>query len=456
MTILPSFDAPRGVIRDLQQLLAQTYRTVVVLSTGSIVAAGYLRVQRQARRLPPSAADALWERQHRSSARRLAKMATRLRGMLVKSGQYMSARPDLLPEAYIEELAGLQDAVSPRPFRLIAAQIRREFDVPVDELFAAFDRRPVASASLAQVHRATLRDGGTVAVKVLYPGIEGIVRADLRNLGLIVNLVGRIWPRYDFRVIYREVQRLVPIELDLRHEADNARRIGADLATRTDVLVPVIFPEYSRRRVLTMQFIDGIKVNDVAALAAAAIDPTVVARQIVDLFGDQVIGHGFFHGDPHPGNIFVMRDGRIALLDFGQALALQPDIRLGFALLSHAAATRDPAGMLRAIGMVGIHLPEADMASYMQMAARMVGATFSADATATPEDEGAAANVRMARSFRGISLDGITGEALFVFRVQSMLRGLRSQLGSPGNVILTWHGYVERLLDETESRQRVS
>jgi predicted unusual protein kinase regulating ubiquinone biosynthesis (AarF/ABC1/UbiB family) len=420
-------------------------RSAAVFWTATVVAAGYLRVQRRGRRLSAAESDRLWDEQHRRSALRIARLASRLRGMLVKSGQYMSARPDLLPEAYIEALAGLQDAVPPRPYRLIAEQIRRELGASVEEVFASFNRTPAASASLAQVHEATLKDGRRVAVKVLYPDIEGIVHADLRNLGLIVGIVGRIWKRYDFRVIYREAKRLVPIELDFRNEAMNLERIRSELAHRSDVLVPALVPELCRPRVLTMDYVDGIKINDIAALRTAGLDPAKVAVSVVDVFGEQVLRHGFFHGDPHPGNIFVLSDGRIALLDFGQCLLLPEEARQGFALLSHSAAARDPKGMIAAVQMIGVHLPSTDLAAYMRMAAQTLGIRSDKEADA-PDDEGAAVNVRMARGFRGISLDGISGEALFVFRVQGLLRGLRSRLGAPGTVITAWSGYADQVL----------
>jgi ubiquinone biosynthesis protein len=423
---------------------AQVRRSLIFFSIATRVAAGYLRAQRRGRGLPAEEADAIWQAEHRKQSVRIAAAVTRLRGMLIKSGQYLSARPDILPEPYIEALAGLQDAVPPKPYRLIAGQIEKELGAPVKALFATFDRVPVASASLAQVHHATLRDGREVAVKVLYPDIEGIVRSDIFSLGVIVNIVGRIWPRYDFRVIYREAKRLVPIELDLHHEAENLQHIASDLSHRNDLVVPALVPALSRARVLTMQFVRGIKVNDIAGLRAAGLRPPAVAERVVDIFGDQVLEHGFFHGDPHPGNIFVLADGRIALLDFGQALRLPEEVRRGFALLSRSASARDPAGMIRAIQMVGVALDENDMASYVRMASQTLGlATAPAD---EPEDEGAAVNVRMARGFRGISLDGMTGEALFVFRVQGLLRGLRAHLGAPGNIITTWSKYADEVL----------
>ncbi|HUZ68107.1 MAG TPA: AarF/ABC1/UbiB kinase family protein [Candidatus Saccharimonadales bacterium] len=326
--------------------------------------------------------------------------------------------------------------------------MERELGRPVDQVFARFERRPVASASLAQVHRAVLPDGRAVAVKVQYPDIEALVHADLRNLGLIVSVVGRIWPRYDFRAIYGEIRRLVPIELDFHREAANAEQIASDLACRDDVLVPAILREYSGRRVLTMSYVDGIKISDVAALRAAGLDPGVLAGRVVDIFGDQVLGHGFFHGDPHPGNIFAMPDGRIALLDFGQTLSLSPAIQRAFAQLSVSATDRNPAGMVEAIRSIGFELPSEFDGAYLQMATQVL-ATINpeqAAAEADPSADSAAVNRQMARGFRRISLDHVSGEALFVFRVQGLLRGLRVRLGAPGAIISTWAPYGRRLL----------
>lgn len=439
-------------VAEVRLTSARAYRTFVLFWNAGIVAAGYLHVQRKAKRLNAQEAASLWEAQHRRSAPRVLKTIRRLRGMFTKSGQYLSARPDLVPEAYVETLATLQDAVPAHPYRPIAAQVERELGGSIGELFAHFDRRPIASASLAQVHRARLRDGSDVAVKVLYPDIEPLVRADLRNLGLLVSVVGRVWPRYDFRVIYREIARLVPRELNLLSEAASAERIAGELAHRDDLAVPAIVRSHSSARVLTMQFIDGIKVTNTAALREAGIAPEPLAERIVDIFGDQVLGHGFFHGDPHPGNILIMRDGRVALVDFGIALDLPETARLGFATLSHSAASRDPAGMIRAIRMIGVHLPESDMTTYLRMAQQTLG--MVADATDDADDNGAAVNVRMARGFRGISIDGISGEALFVFRVQGLLRGLRAALGNPGNVFITWDGYARRVLADAGEAQR--
>jgi predicted unusual protein kinase regulating ubiquinone biosynthesis (AarF/ABC1/UbiB family) len=176
--------------------------------------------------------------------------------------------------------------------------------------FAALDPAPIASASLAQVHRGRLHDGRDVAVKIQYPDIEHIVRVDLRSFALLVRVLARLEPNFDFRVVIDEVQKYVPLELDFVHEADNAERMAGHLRGRADILVPAVVRELSTRRVLVMEYAPGVRVTDVAGMRALGVDPADVARRLIDLFCEQILVHGFFHADPHPGNILVQRDGR--------------------------------------------------------------------------------------------------------------------------------------------------
>jgi predicted unusual protein kinase regulating ubiquinone biosynthesis (AarF/ABC1/UbiB family) len=427
-------------------LLARGYRTAAVLWTAVLVANGYLALDLRTRRAPAEERARRMAEQHRRSAERLAALAGHLRGLLTKSCQYLSGRPDLLPEAYIEPLARLQDSVPPRPYRQIARQIQRELGRPPEELFASFDKATLASASLAQVHYALLHDGRRVAVKVQYEGIESLVSADIHNLGLIVAIVARIWPRYDFRTLYGEIRRLVPAELDFQHEAGNAERIARELSDRPDVYVPEIVHEYSTRRVLTMAYVDGIRIGDLQALHNAGLDLPALAERIVSIFGAQVIEHGFYHGDPHPGNIFALRDGRIALIDFGQALELTMSQRRAFAEMAMAGRAQDPAGMIAAVRVLGIGLPDQDNTAFLTMAATTFASAGPNQQATGTEADAAGASVLLAQSFRNVSLKGVTGETLCVFRVQGLLRGLRARLGSPGPVIVAWEPYARALL----------
>src|SRR5213080_2538088 len=224
-------------------------------------------------------------RHHRRSAERAYRLATRLEGLPIKVCQFLGSRADILPAEYVEVLSRLQDRVPPRRLATFLPLLRRELG------------RPLAAASLAQVHRGRLRDGREVAVKIQYPDIERVVRVDLRSFAVLIGVLARLERDFDFRALIREVEKYVPLELDFVHEADNAERMAAHLGERPDILVPAIVRELSTRRVLVMEYTPGVRVTDVEGLRALGVDPADVARRLIDLFCEQILVHGFFHAE---------------------------------------------------------------------------------------------------------------------------------------------------------------
>lgn len=238
----------------------------------------------------------------------------------VKMGQMFSNRPDLLPEELLLELRKLQDRVPGFSFESVRTILEAEYEKPLEEVFVSFDPEPVASASVAQVHRARLPDGRRVAVKVLRPGIEDQVATDLEILSHVGVWFERLILRSDVldtRAIVREFSRNLLKELDFRQEALHLERFAALFEGDPDILVPRVYRSLCRTRVLVMDFVEGLHPLDWNGYAAAGLDRKVIADRGARLLLKQIFTHGFFHADPHPGNLLVLADGKICFLDFG-------------------------------------------------------------------------------------------------------------------------------------------
>src|SRR2546426_3548618 len=312
-------------------------------------------------------------RHHRRSAEAAYQLATRLEGLPIKVCQFVGSRADVLPAGYVEVLSQLQDRVPPRPLAAFLPLLRRELGRPVEAAFAELDPTPLASASLAQVHRGRLRDGREVAVKMQYPDIERVVHVDLRSFTVLIGVLARLERDFDFRALIREVEKYVPLELDFVHEADNAERMAAHLGGRTDILGPALVPRLSTPPGLVMEYPPPLRVTDVEGLRALGVDPADVARRLIDLFCEQILVHGFFHADPHPGNILVQPGGRLVLLDFGLAKDFPRGFREGLTRLTTAIVAGQAAGIAAAFRALGFRTREESHESLAWLGAASLG-----------------------------------------------------------------------------------
>jgi ubiquinone biosynthesis protein len=240
----------------------------------------------------------------------------------IKLGQALSMRPDFISVEFIDELAKLQDSVPPFSYAEIKDIFRSEFNVKIEDLFESLEKIPVASASIGQVHKARLKDGRDVAVKVQRPGLDKLVEVDL---GIMYHLAGMIEKNIEEVAfihpmkIIDEFARIISKELDYTIEADHMERFGKTFADDPTLHIPKVYREFTTRRILTMEYIDGIKVSDITALDKAGTDKQLITYRGANLILKQIFDNGFFHSDPHSGNIFILPGNVIGLLDFGQA-----------------------------------------------------------------------------------------------------------------------------------------
>lgn len=289
------------------------------------------------------------ERVDARNARRMLRGMLRLRGVYIKLGQVLSIIGGFLPPVYGKELEVLQDHVPPHPFRDVKRALIEGLGKGPEALFVSMARAPIASASLGQVHEAELHDGRKVAVKVLYPGIRGIIETDLKVIRLSLRVYNWFVPVQNMKAVYDALVDLLDRETNYLHEAACMRRMGENFAHEPDIVVPEVIDELTSRDVLTMTFMEGFKVNDVAEMAARGIDPNHVATRLIQSFYEQLFVHRFFHADPHPGNFLLSGEGedvRLIVLDFG-AISEVPDHLLdGLLDVLRGVFTKDDALVL--------------------------------------------------------------------------------------------------------------
>ncbi len=422
--------------------------------------------------------------------------AVRCGVLMIKLGQFLSSRVDLLPEQAIAVLSSLQDEVPPAPFAHVVEVIESELGRPIEDVFSILERKCTAAASLGQVHKAILASTGeTVAVKIQRPNCDQLVRLDLRTLKFVIWLVTRFVNTHNFidlMAVYDEFQRTVYEELDYVREAANAKRFQEMFKDDPMIYIPRVYEEYVSQRVLVLEWIDGIKVSDYAALVAAGIDNLEVAQRAVRAYFYQFFEVGFFHADPHPGNIFVKRstgDGPvIALVDFGMVGTLTRQMKRSMKEMFMAFIQRDTRSLVNALvklGFIGeganlatiervmsllleryhgmtlgemrkLDLPEVlreigyllygqpvRIPAQFAATGRAVGTLVGVSTGLAPEFNFAEVATAYARTFLGLDAEGM-GQTL---------QQLFSQLLATGRVLMTLPGSLEQLISRLEAGQ---
>lgn len=317
--------------------------------THEIHDASTLSCSTASRAADPSARTPMRSRRKRIGGPEHVRLALQELGpTFIKLGQILSTRGDLLPPAYLDELALLQDAIPPVSEEEVRATLAQELERPLEEAFAAFDMTPLASASIGQAHAATLPDGTEVVVKLRRPYVVEQVETDLSILLDLALRAGRRWEaarHYDLLAIAQEFAQTLRHELDYVHEAQNVERVADNFADEGDIHVPRVYWETTTSRMLTLEHIYGIKFTDTEAIEAQGLDRAEIAHRAARLLLTMILDHGFFHADPHPGNVLIERDGRIGLIDFGMAGEVD-DATRNLLLQLMIAIARQDAGRL--------------------------------------------------------------------------------------------------------------
>lgn len=267
----------------------------------------------------------VWAKKHARHASRFYRLATRLRGGLIKVGQILSTRVDLLPPEWTTRLSGLQDRVEPAPWATIEAHLRRAYGDDFEERFERLDREAIAAASFGQVHRARTKDGREVALKIKYPDVDRMLAIDMWILGIAVRLFNVFLPKISLGSIYGEVRRSLTQELDYAQEARFTRIIHASFEGREDVVIPAVVEELTTGDVICTTWFTGKKITDPAILEDPALDRRLLLERLLSTWIQMMYVDGVFQSDPHPGNLLVrIEDGEpiLGVVDFGQVMIL--------------------------------------------------------------------------------------------------------------------------------------
>ena len=410
---------------------------------------------------------------HRTRARRLQKIAASFRtlaiemsGVMIKVGQFLSARLDVLPREIIDELAGLQDEVRPEPVESIRAVVEAEFHRPLEELFTDFNPQPMAAASIGQVHTARLQQpDGTfreVVVKVQRPNIPQVVETDLAALRVVARWVHHYKPirrHVNVPLLVEEFSRTLLEEIDYIHEGRNAEQFAKNFQDRPEVQVPAVYWTHTTLRVLTLENVLAIKITDNAALDAAGVDRAAVADTLIDIYLQQIFEDYFFHADPHPGNLFILPTAppdpapgrapwRVVFVDFGMTGTLPPNLQAGLREVLIGIGTQDTRRLIQAYQTMELLLPNADL-PLLEKATNKVFQRFWGKSTAEMMNMKHAEAVEFVQEFSDLVFDmpfQAPENMVLLARCLGILSGICSGLNPDFNVWTSIGPYAQKLV----------
>lgn len=302
--------------------------------------------------------DPIMNRAHQQTSRTIINNILKLKGLYIKIGQTLSIMTNFLPKEFMEGFEKLQDAVPPHPYEDVEARFLADFGWTPKEMFSSFNEMPIASASLGQVHVAYLKDGTKLAVKLQYPDIDEIVRKDLKTIGKIFRLVDFLLPHYGFINVYHECSRMILEELDFNSEGKNLEKIGENFKNNPNFHFPKVHWSLCSHKILTVEFVDGIKVSHIHQLKKEGINPHDVAVSLIHAYCKMIFVDGVYHADPHPGNIIVVPQPppcgyKIALVDFGATALIRPELKAGMILFVEGLIKKETRTLSTAMKQMG-------------------------------------------------------------------------------------------------------
>ncbi len=335
------------------------------------VAFSYLRLYWAKRLLGQHYYDKRIDALHHKNAAYVKNAIWQLQGLFIKIGQILSILSNFLPQAFQEPLESLQDQIPPRPYADVEARIVQAFGKKPSEIFASFEREALAAASIGQAHRASLDDGTEVVVKVQHANIEAVAQVDLKIIKRLQGIISWWFDIKGMEHLYTQIKEMIEAELDFRTEASAMQLIAENLSDETLFSIPEVHLAFSTERVMTTTWCLGVKINQVKQLEEWKIDMEDLVRRLLGIYCKMVFKDGFYHADPHPGNILVQEDGTIVLLDFGAVARLQVSMREGISELIETAVKNDSDGMIEACRKMGFIAPGREAE---QMAEQMIEA----------------------------------------------------------------------------------
>ena len=389
---------------------------------------------------------------------RLRMVFSELGPSFIKLAQVLSSRPDLITIEYAEEFKKLQDKVPPFPSDNGKLIFKDDFNLKVEEVFSEFEDKPFAAASIAQVHNAVLKEGEKVVVKIQRPDIREIIETDIVILGVIARLMLKYIPEsrlFDPEGIVNEFARTVKKELDFIAEAKNALRFKRNFAGNENICIPEVYSDYLSGRVIVMERIEGVRIDDIDGIDKLGIDRVELARRGVDGYFKMIFDDGFFHADPHPGNIFVLPDGRIGLMDFGIVGWLTPELMENIANAFLAVLSKNYDRLADLYIDLGLVSEEVDMDSFRR--------EFRSDIIylLEPLYDLSISEVNFAEYLEALThlviKHGlkVPSELLLMNKTMLMLDNIGRQLDPDFNLMSTAEPYAKKLLQKRMSPQRL-